>query len=181
MIAGQFSRGKELREHEFYYETIPLLILVGQMLGQSPSRKYRSSTKCEALFGFNSVFFVFVFTSIGTKKGRIFIRGAPFQKGATAVWRGQLPQTAPPLDPPLVWDVFLSTFHRSKYSSLYSRQSPTPDLKSKLTYTLRKFSVYCVYALISSFFGYTWFTHKQKTETVLGNRISNGFDDIYQG
>jgi len=31
------------------------------------------------------------------------------------------------------------------------------------------------------FFGYMWFTHKQKTETVLGNRISNGFDDIYQG
>ena len=90
MIAGQFSRGKELREHEFYYETIALLILVGKKLGQSPSHKYRSSTKCKALFGFNSVFFVFVFTSIGTKKGRIFIRGAPQSFG------GQLPQTAPP-------------------------------------------------------------------------------------
>jgi len=79
VIAGQFSRGKELREQEFYYETIALLILVGKKLAQSPSHKYQSSTKCKALFGFNSVFFVFVFTSIGTKKGRIFIRGAPFQ------------------------------------------------------------------------------------------------------
>ena len=51
MIAGQFSRGKELREQEFYYETIALLILVGKKLGESPSRKYRCSTKCKALFG----------------------------------------------------------------------------------------------------------------------------------
>jgi len=53
IIAGQFSCGKEIREQEFYYETIALLILVCRRLGQSPSRKYRSSTKCEALFGFD--------------------------------------------------------------------------------------------------------------------------------
>jgi len=41
----QFSRGKEIREQEFYYETIALLILIGKSPGQSPSRKYRSSTK----------------------------------------------------------------------------------------------------------------------------------------
>jgi len=34
---------------EFYYETIALLILDGKRLGQSPLRKYRSSTKCKAL------------------------------------------------------------------------------------------------------------------------------------
>ena len=98
MIAGQFSRGSE---QEFYYETIPLLILVGKRLGQSPSRKNRSSTKCKALFSFDRVFFVFVFTSIGTEKGRIFIRGAPFEGGATAVWGGSCPNCSP-LDPPLL-------------------------------------------------------------------------------
>ena len=82
VIAGQFSRGKE---QEFYHETITLLILVRKRLGQSPSRKHRSSTKRKVLFSFNRVFFVFAFTSIGTEKGRIFIRGAPFKEGATAV------------------------------------------------------------------------------------------------
>jgi len=52
VIAGEFSSGKEIREQEFYYETIVLLILVGNRVGQSPSRKYRSSTECKALFSF---------------------------------------------------------------------------------------------------------------------------------
>jgi len=86
VIAGQFTCEKEIREQEFYYETKALLILVGNRLGQSgqsPSRKYQSSRKCEALISFSWVFFVFVSTSIGTKMGRIFIRGL---RG------GQLPQ-----------------------------------------------------------------------------------------
>jgi len=49
-IAEQFSRGREIREQEYYYETIAMLILIGKRLGQSPSRKYWSSTKCKALF-----------------------------------------------------------------------------------------------------------------------------------
>jgi len=40
VIAGQFSRGKEIREQEYYYETIAMLILIGKRLGQTPSRKY---------------------------------------------------------------------------------------------------------------------------------------------
>ena len=40
VIAGQSSRGKEIREQEYYYETIAMLILIGKKLGQSPSRKY---------------------------------------------------------------------------------------------------------------------------------------------
>jgi len=55
-IAGQFSRGKEIREQEYYYETIVLLILIGKRLGQSPLREHRSSTKCEALFSFEWIF-----------------------------------------------------------------------------------------------------------------------------
>jgi len=95
VIAGQFSRGKEIRERGFNYETLALLILVGKRLGQSPSHKYRSSTKCKALFSFDWVFHVFVFTSIGTEKGHIFIRWAPFQGGATAVWGGSCPNSPP--------------------------------------------------------------------------------------
>jgi len=75
VIAGQFSRGKETREHECYHKTTAMLS--GKRLGQSPSRKYRSSTKSKALFSLDC-FFAFVSTSIGTKKKRIFIRGAPF-------------------------------------------------------------------------------------------------------
>jgi len=40
VVAGQFSRGKEIMEHEYYYETIAMLILIGKRLGQSPSREY---------------------------------------------------------------------------------------------------------------------------------------------
>jgi len=40
VIAGQFSRGKEMRKQEYYYETIAMLILIGKWLGQSPSSKY---------------------------------------------------------------------------------------------------------------------------------------------
>ena len=93
MIAGQFSRGRE----EFYYETIALLILVGKRLGQCPSRKHRRSTKCEALFDFDRVFFVF--TSIGTEKGR-HLKGAPQPFGEAVA-------PNPPPDPPLV-----STYQR---------------------------------------------------------------------
>jgi len=39
VIAGQFSRGKETMEHEYYYATIAMLILIGKRLGQYPSRK----------------------------------------------------------------------------------------------------------------------------------------------
>jgi len=38
--AGEFSRGKAIREQEYYYETIAILIPIGKRLGQSPSRKY---------------------------------------------------------------------------------------------------------------------------------------------
>jgi len=39
---------------------------------------------------------------MGTKKGRIYGKGAPF-KGAPQAFGGQLPQTAPPLDLPPHW------------------------------------------------------------------------------
>jgi len=39
MISGQFSRGKEIREQEHYYETMAMMILIGERLGQSSSRK----------------------------------------------------------------------------------------------------------------------------------------------
>jgi len=106
-------------EQEFYYETIALLILLGKRVGQSPSRKHRSSTKCKALFSFDWVFFVFVFTSIGTEKGSIFIRGAPFKGGATAVWGGSSPKL-PPLDPPLVESVLKA---QSRINNGHSRIS----------------------------------------------------------
>ena len=38
---------------------------------------------------------------MGTKKGRIYDKVAPF-KGAPQRFGGKLPQTAPPLDPPLI-------------------------------------------------------------------------------
>jgi len=40
VTAGQFSRGKEIREQKYYYETIEMLILIGMRLRQSQSRKY---------------------------------------------------------------------------------------------------------------------------------------------
>jgi len=40
VIAVQFSRGKEIREQECYYQTIAMLISIGKRLGQSPSSKY---------------------------------------------------------------------------------------------------------------------------------------------
>jgi len=40
VIAGLFSRRKEAKEHEYYCETIAVLILIDKSLGQSPSRKY---------------------------------------------------------------------------------------------------------------------------------------------
>ena len=40
VTAGQLSRGKEISEQEYYYETIAVLILIGKRLGQSPSRRY---------------------------------------------------------------------------------------------------------------------------------------------
>jgi len=45
MISGQFSRGKEIREQEHYYETMAMMILIGERLGQSSSRKSWSSAK----------------------------------------------------------------------------------------------------------------------------------------
>jgi len=33
VIAGQFTRGKEIREHEYYFETMTMLILIGKRLG----------------------------------------------------------------------------------------------------------------------------------------------------
>jgi len=48
VISGQFSRGKEIREQEHYYETLAMMILTGERLGQSSSRKPWSSTKFEA-------------------------------------------------------------------------------------------------------------------------------------
>jgi len=48
MISGQFSRGKEIREQEHYYETMAMMILTGERLGQSSSRKSCSSTKFKA-------------------------------------------------------------------------------------------------------------------------------------
>jgi len=35
VISGQFSRGKEIREQEHYYETLAMMILTGERLGQS--------------------------------------------------------------------------------------------------------------------------------------------------
>ena len=49
-FAVQFSRGKEIREKEYYYVTMAVLIMIGKKLGQSSSRKSWSSTKCKALF-----------------------------------------------------------------------------------------------------------------------------------
>jgi len=40
VIAGQLSAGKELREQEYYYETIAMLVPISKRLGQSPSRRY---------------------------------------------------------------------------------------------------------------------------------------------
>jgi len=40
VIARQFSPGKGIREQEYYYETMALLILIGKRLGQRPSRKF---------------------------------------------------------------------------------------------------------------------------------------------
>jgi len=98
VIVGQFSRG---REEEFYYETIALLFLVGKRLGQSPSRKHRSSTKCKALFSFDRVFLVFVFTSIGTGKGAHFYQRGAISRGRHSRLRGAVAPNCP-LDPPLL-------------------------------------------------------------------------------
>jgi len=95
VIAGKFSRGKEIWEREYYCETIAMLILIGKRLGQSPSCKYSSSTKCKALFGLHWVFFVFVSTSIGTIKRLSFVRGGPFQGGSTG-FGGEVAPNAPP-------------------------------------------------------------------------------------
>jgi len=38
-FAVQFSRGKEIREKEYYYVTMAVLIMIGKKLGQSSSRK----------------------------------------------------------------------------------------------------------------------------------------------
>jgi len=40
VIAGQSSHDKEIREQEYYSETIAMLILIGKRLGQSLSCKY---------------------------------------------------------------------------------------------------------------------------------------------
>jgi len=39
-IPGQLSRGEEIREQEYYHETIAMLNPVRKRLGQSPSSKY---------------------------------------------------------------------------------------------------------------------------------------------
>jgi len=95
VIPGQFSRGKEIREQEYCYETNNMLILIGKRLGQSPSRKYWSSTKCKALFYFRLNIFAFVSTSMGTKRCAFLSEGRRF-KGAPQPFVGQLPQTAFP-------------------------------------------------------------------------------------
>jgi len=59
VISGQFSRGKEIREQEHYCETLAMMILTGERLGQSSSRKPWSSPKFKAFkqwrFHVNSV------------------------------------------------------------------------------------------------------------------------------
>jgi len=40
VIARHFSCRREIREQDSYYETIEMLILIGNRMGQSPSRKY---------------------------------------------------------------------------------------------------------------------------------------------
>jgi len=39
VIAGQFSSGKEIREQEYYYETIAMLIIIGRRPGSKPVTK----------------------------------------------------------------------------------------------------------------------------------------------
>jgi len=47
VIAEQFSHGKEIREQEYYFETMAMFILISKWLGQSPSHKSWISTKCK--------------------------------------------------------------------------------------------------------------------------------------
>jgi len=93
--AEGISSGKEIREQEFYYETIALLILVGKRLGESPSRKYRNSTKFKALL-VSTEYFSLCFYFDRRRKG------AHFYQRRTILWgyRHRLGESCPKLLPP---------------------------------------------------------------------------------
>jgi len=55
-LLGSSYEKKQIKEQEYYYETIAMLIPIGTRLGQSPSRKYWSSVKRKALFSLDWVF-----------------------------------------------------------------------------------------------------------------------------
>jgi len=94
LIAGQFSRGKETREQEFYYKTMALLILINKRLGQSLSRKSWCSTKCKALLSLECFLHLCLFDR--SQKGAHFYQRDAILTGRHRRLEGGVAPNCPP-------------------------------------------------------------------------------------
>jgi len=94
VIAGQFSRGNEIREQEFYYETIALLILVNKgcvKVRHVNTEVQRSVKHCLV----STEYFLFLIYFDGHQNGEQFYQRGAILRGATAVWGGSCHKLPP--------------------------------------------------------------------------------------
>ena len=91
--AGQFSRGKERTKESNYYESIALFTLFDKRL--SKVRHVNPDVKLSEKHGIFLSIFQCVCTSMGTKKGRIYGKGAPFKGRHRALWGAVVPNFPP--------------------------------------------------------------------------------------